>query len=76
MLPFIALQWVLTPKNGAHLQRRESYYRDRSFFLLQLENKQQIMPNNVETQYKRMYSFITGRQKAVGYCLTSRRQAI
>ena len=28
------------------------------FFILQLENKQQIMPNNVETQYKRMYSFI------------------
>ena len=33
-------------------------YRERSRvvkFLLQLENKQQIMPNNVDTQHKHMY---------------------
>ena len=35
------------------------FYRDRNRvveFLLPLENKQQIMPNNVETQHKHMYS--------------------
>ena len=36
-------------------------YRKRSrvvSFLLQLENKQQIMPNNVDTQKKHMYTCI------------------
>ena len=36
-----------------------TFYRDRNRvveFLLPLENKQQIMPNNVETQHKHMYS--------------------
>ena len=36
----------------------KTLYRDRSHvveFLLHLENKQQIMPNNVETQHKHVY---------------------
>ena len=35
-------------------------YRDQSHeveFSLHLENKQQIMPNNVKTQHKQMYSY-------------------
>ena len=45
-------------------KRRENViYRDRSCIielLLQLENKQQIMQNNVATQHSRMYSLYIG----------------
>ena len=45
-------------------QRRENIiYRDWNCvvqLLLQLENKQQIMQNNVEAQHKHMYSFYIG----------------
>ena len=54
MLRFIALRGVRAHENVEHSQRRENViYRDRSHtveLLLQLENKQQIMQNNVETQ--------------------------
>ena len=47
-----------------HSQRRENViYKDQSRIeelLLQLENKQQIMQNNVETQHNRMYSLYIG----------------
>ena len=47
-----------------HSQRKENViYRDRSRiveFLLQLENKQQIMQNNVETQNNSMFSLYIG----------------
>ena len=60
MLRFIALQGVRAYENVEYSQRRENViYRDRSRvveLLLQLENKQQIMKNNVETQYNNMYS--------------------
>ena len=64
MLRFIAMQGVRAPENVEHSQSRENVtciYRDRSHLvvyelLLQLENKQQIMQNNVETQHKHMYS--------------------
>ena len=60
MLRFIALWGVRAHENVEHSQRRENViYRDRSHIvelLLQLENKQQIMQNNVETQHKHMYS--------------------
>ena len=39
----------------------KTLYRDRNHVvkvILQLENKQQSMPNNVETQHKHMYSYI------------------
>ena len=58
MLRFIALQGVRAHENVEHSQRRENViYRDRSRIvelLLQLENKQQIIQNNVETQHNRM----------------------
>ena len=41
----------------------KTLYRDRSRIvepLLQLENKQQIMQNNAETQHNRMYSLYFG----------------
>ena len=64
MLRFIALQGVRAHENVEHSQRRENViYRDRSRIvelLLQLENKQQIMQNNVETQHKHMYSLYIG----------------
>ena len=64
MLRFIALQGVRVHENVEHSQRRENViYRDRSRvveLLLQLENKQQIMQNNVETQHNRMYSLYIG----------------
>ena len=44
-------------------QGKRYIYRDRSRvveLLLQLENKQQIMQNNVETQHNRMYSLYIG----------------
>ena len=43
--------------------RENVIYRDRSLvvqLLLQLENKQQIIQNNVETQHKHMYSLCIG----------------
>ena len=53
MLRFIALQGVRAHENVEHSQRTENVvYRDRSRTverLLQLENKQHIMHNNVET---------------------------
>ena len=53
MLLFIALRGVQAHENVEHSKRRENViYRDRSRIvelLLQLENKQQIMQNNVET---------------------------
>ena len=55
MLRFIALRGVRAHENVEHSQRRENViYRDRSHIvelLLQLENKQQIMQNNVESLY-------------------------
>ena len=63
MLCFIALRGVRAHENVEHSQRRENViYRDRSSMvdlLLQLENKQQIMQNNVETQHKHMNSLYT-----------------
>ena len=53
MVRFIALQGERVRENVEHSQRRENViYRDRSRvveFSIQLEHKQQIMPNNVET---------------------------
>ena len=53
MLRFIALLGVRAHENVKHSKRRENViYRDRSRIvelLLQLENKQQLMQNNVET---------------------------
>ena len=64
MLRFIALRGVRAHENEEHSQRRENViYRDRSReveLLLQLENKQQIMKNNIETQHNRMYSLYIG----------------
>ena len=64
MLGFIALQGVRAYENVEHSQCRENVRdRDRSRvvkLLLQLENKQQIMQNNVETQHKHMYSLYIG----------------
>ena len=58
MLRFIALRGVRAHENVEHIQRRGNLiYRDRSRIvelLLQLENKQQIIQNNVETQHNRM----------------------
>ena len=62
MLRFIALQRVWAHENVEYSQRRKNViYWDRSRVeevLLQLENKQQIMLNNVEIQHKHMYSYI------------------
>ena len=64
MLRFIALRGIQAHENVEHSQRRENViYRDQSRvveLLLQLENKQQIMQNNVETQQKHMYSLYIG----------------
>ena len=61
---FIALKGGGVHENVEHSQHRENViYRDRSRvveLLLQLENKQQIMQNNVETQHKHMYSLYIG----------------
>ena len=60
MLCFIALQGVRAHENVEHSQHRENViYRDQSRveeLLLQLENKQQLMQSNEETQHKYMYS--------------------
>ena len=64
MLRFIALRGVRAHENVEHSQRRENViYRDRRHIVelsLQLENKQQIMQNNVEIQHNRMYSLYIG----------------
>ena len=64
MLHFIAFLGARAYENVEHSQRKENViYRDRSRIielLLQLENKQQIMRNNVETQHNRMYSLYIG----------------
>ena len=64
MLRFIALRGVRAHENVEHSQSRKNViYRDRSRIvelLLQLENKQQIIQNNVETQHNRMYSLYIG----------------
>ena len=64
MLRFIALQGVWANENVEHSQRRENViYRDRRHvveLLPQLENKHQIMQNNVETQHKHKYSLYIG----------------
>ena len=63
-LRFIALRGIRAHENVEHSHRRENViYRDRSHIvelLLQLENKQQIMQNNVVTQHNRMYSLYIG----------------
>ena len=60
MLRFIALRVVRAHENVEHSQHRENViYRNRSRIvelLQQLEYKQQIIQNNVETQHSRMYS--------------------
>ena len=60
MLRSIALRGVRAHENVEHSQRRENViYTDRSRIvelLLQLENKQQMQNNVVETQHNRMYS--------------------
>ena len=66
MLRFVALRGVRTHENVEYSQHRENViymYRDRSRvveLLLQLENKEQIMQNNVETQHKHMYLLYIG----------------
>ena len=73
MLRFIALQGLRAHENVEHSQRRENFiYRDRTSvveLLLQLENKQQIMQNNVETQHKHMYSLYIGKISNVAFPL-------
>ena len=60
MLRLIALRGVQAHRNMAHLQHGyDVIYIDRSRvveLLLLLENKQQIITNNLETQHKHMYS--------------------
>ena len=59
MLRFIALRGVRAHENVEYSQRRENViYRDRNHIvelLIQLENKQQIMQNNVETQQTHVF---------------------
>ena len=73
MLRFIALRGVRAHENVEHSQRRENViYRDRSHIvelLLQLENKQQIMQNNVETQHNRMHSLYIGSLCYVAFAM-------
>ena len=60
MLRFIALRGVRAHENVEHSQHRENViYRDPSH-VVELENKQQIIQNNVETQHKHMYSLYIG----------------
>ena len=65
MLRLIALRGVRAHENVKHSKRTENFiYRDRNRIiklLLQLENKQEIMQNNEETQHNRMYSLYIGR---------------
>ena len=73
MLRFIALRGVRAYEKVEHSQRRENViYWDRSRIvelLLQLENKQQIMQNNVQTHYNRSYSLYIGSLCNVGFPL-------
>ena len=74
MLRSIALRGVRAHENVEHSQRRENViYTDRSRIvelLLQLENKQQIMQNNVETQHKHIYSLYIGSLCNVAFPMT------
>ena len=74
MLRFIALRGVRAHENVEHSQRRENAIdRDRNHeveLLQQLENKQQIMQNNVETQHKHMYSLYIGSWCNVAFPMT------
>ena len=74
MLRFIGLRGVRIQDNVEHSQRREIFlYRDRSRLvelLPQLENKQQIMQNNVETQHNHMYSLYIGSLCNVPFPMT------
>ena len=71
MLRFIALRGVRAHENVEHSQRRENViYKDRIHLvelLLQLENKQQIMQNNVKTQHKHMYLLYIGSMCNVAF---------
>ena len=64
MLRSITLWGVRAQEKVEYLKHKENVtYRDRSRvleLLLQLENKQQIMQNNGETQHKHMYSLNIG----------------
>ena len=78
MLRYNALRGVQAHENMEHSQRRENFiYRHRSRIvelLLQLENKQQIVQNNVKTQHNRMYSLYIGSLCNVAFpkaCFTS-----
>ena len=57
MLCFIALRGVRAHEYVKHSNRDRSRVVE---LLLQLENKQQIMQNNVETQHNRMYLLYIG----------------
>ena len=73
MLRFIALRGARAHENVEHSQRRENIiYRDRSRIvelLLQLENKQQIMQNNVETRHNRMYPLYIGSLCTIAFLM-------
>ena len=75
MLRFIASRAVRAHENVEHSRRRENViYRDRKSIvelLLQLENKQQIMQNNVDTQHKHMYSLYIGSSCNVAFPMAS-----
>ena len=76
MLRFIAVQGVRAHEDVVYSQCKENviYYRDRNpvvELLLQLENKQQIMQNNVETQHKHMYSLYIGSSCNVAFPMAS-----
>ena len=74
MLRFIALRGVRAHENVEHSQRKENVtYRDRRRIvelLPQLENKQQIIQNNVETQHNHMYSLYIGCLSNVPFPMT------
>ena len=62
MLRSITVRGVRAQEKVEYLKHKETC-RDRSRvleLLLQLENKQQIMQNNWETQHKHMYSLNIG----------------
>ena len=68
MLRFIALRG----KRGTFKTQGNVINRDRSRvveLLLKLENKQQIMQNNVETQHKHMYSLYIGSPCNVAFTM-------
>ena len=59
MLRFIALQGGRAHENVEFHNAGKTLYIGIEL-LLQLENKHQIMQNNVDTQHKHMYSFYIG----------------